>query len=66
MLNILFALFLFGMLITLCRRIFKRAFSEQQSITMQEIALLVALSIGCLAALHAGAAAVYRAQLLSF
>ncbi|MDY6029464.1 MAG: hypothetical protein SPI71_04300 [Acidaminococcaceae bacterium] len=64
--NILFALFLFGMLITLSIRIFRKALLEQQTISVQELALLVALSLGCLSALQAGVSAIYRTQLLFF
>lgn len=64
--NIFFALFLFGMLVTLCVRIFTRAIKFQQGIDSKEAALLVALSLGCLLALNAGASAVYHTQLISF
>lgn len=63
MFNLLFSLFLFGMLITLCSRAFTRAYRQQQPLTGKEAALLVALAIGCLAALTAGANAVYRVPL---
>ena len=63
MLNIFFSLFLFGMLVTLCVRIFTRAVKQQQAIDSREAARLVALSLGCLLALNAGASAVYHTQL---
>lgn len=66
MLNLLFALFLFGMLVVLCSRALSRALNNQQPLNSKELAMLVALSIGCMAALHAGVAAVYRTQLISF
>ena len=54
MLNIFFALFLFGMLVTLCIKVFTRAVKQQQPVNSKEAALLVALSLGCLLALNAG------------
>ena len=66
MLKILFALFLFGMLVTLCIRVFTRAVRQEQPVNSKEAALLVALSLGCLLALNAGASAVYHTQLISF
>ena len=44
MLNIFFSLFLFGMLITLCIRVFTKAVKLQQPVNSKEAALLVALS----------------------
>ena len=66
MLNIFFALFLFGMLVTLCIKVFNRAVKQQQPVNSKEAALLVALSLGCLLALTAGASAVYHTQLITF
>ena len=66
MLNIFFSLFLFGMLITLCIRVFTKAVKLQQPVNSKEAALLVALSLGCLLALNAGASAVYHTQLITF
>ena len=66
MLNIFFSLFLFGMLITLCIRVFTKAVKLQQPVNSKEAALMVALSLGCLLALNAGAIAVYHTQLISF
>lgn len=66
MLNILFALFLFGMLVSLCIKAFMRALNNQEPLNAKEAALLVALSIGCLVALSAGANAVYRTPLIFF
>lgn len=66
MYNLLFALFLFGMLISLCSKALTRALRQEVPLNGREAALMVALSIGCLAALQVGAAAVYRAPLLSF
>lgn len=63
MLNILFALFLFGMLLVLCGKAIHRASKQQQPLNSREAALLIALSLGCLIALSAGASAVYRTQL---
>lgn len=66
MLNLLFALFMFGMLIVLCGKAIMRALNQQQPLNSKEAALLIALSIGCLIALNAGASAVYRTQLIVF
>ena len=66
LLNIVFSLFLFGMLITLCIRVFTKAVKLQQPVNSKEAALMVALSLGCLLALNAGASAVYHTQLISF
>ena len=54
MLNILFAFFLFGMLCVLCGKGIYRVYKYQQAFTMKEYALLVALSIGTLAAIYMG------------
>lgn len=64
MLNILFALFMFGMLLVLCGKAINRMLHQQQPLNSKEAALLIALSLGCLIALNAGASAVYRTQLL--
>lgn len=64
MLNIIFSLFLFGMLLSLCIRAFIRVRNGEQPLNTNELALLVALSLGCLAALTAGVSAVYHTQLL--
>ncbi|MDY4920872.1 MAG: hypothetical protein SO119_07380 [Phascolarctobacterium sp.] len=66
MLNILFALFLFGMLVTLCAKAFMRAMKEEQPLNSKEAALLVALAVGSLIALSAGASSVYHVQLITF
>ncbi|WP_299449280.1 hypothetical protein [uncultured Phascolarctobacterium sp.] len=66
MLNILFALFLFGMLVVLCAKAFTRALRSEQPLNSKEAALLIALSIGCLAALNAGVNAVYHTQLIFY
>ncbi len=66
MLNIFFALFLFGMLVVLCSKILLRLINQQQPINSKEAALLIALSIGCLLALSAGSAAVYRMPLFFY
>ena len=54
MLNILFAFFLFGMLCVLCGKGIYRVYKYQQGFSPQEYALLVALSIGTLAAIYMG------------
>ena len=54
MLNILFAFFLFGMLCVLCGKVIYRVYKYQQGFSPQEYALLVALSIGTLAAIYMG------------
>ncbi len=66
MLNILFALFLFGMLIVLCVKAIARVVTNQQPLNVKECALLVALSVGCLIALATGAHSVYNVNLLAF
>ncbi len=66
MLNILFALFLFGMLIVLCVKGIARAIMQQQPLNPKECALLIALSVGCLIALATGAHSVYNVNLLAF
>lgn len=66
MLNLLFALFMFGMLIVLCVKAITRAIKQQQPLSSKEAALLIALSLGCMLALNAGASAVYRTQLIVF
>lgn len=60
MLNILFACFLFGMLIARCIRVFRRAAAEKAGMTVQELAFMIALAIGSLIALNAGSMAVYH------
>ena len=66
MYNLLFALFLFGMLITHSIRIFRRAVYEEIPGTPQEYALLFALAIGCMIALQMGARSVYGTNLIFF
>lgn len=66
MLNLLFSLFLFGMLIALCSKAIKRAINDQQPLNSKEASLLIALSLGCLIALNAGVSAVYRTQLVFY
>lgn len=63
MLNILFSLFLFGMLVTGSYKVYQKAVKEGQPITAQELALLVALCIGSLIALHRGAYTLYGVSL---
>ena len=63
MLNILFALFLFGMLVVLCIKAIMRAIKQQVPLNAKEAALMVALSLGCLVALSAGVSYVYHTQL---
>lgn len=66
MLNIFFALFLFGMLVVLCAKAIIRAINKQQPLNTKETALLIALSIGCLLALNAGVSAVFHTQLIFY
>lgn len=54
MLNILFAFFLFGMLCVLCAKGIYRVYKYHQGFTAKEYALLVALFIGVLVAIHMG------------
>lgn len=63
MLNIFFALFMFGMLVVLCAKAIFRALKQQKPLYTKEIALLVALAIGCLLALNAGVSSVFHTQL---
>lgn len=63
MLNILFSLFLFGMLVSASVRFFRKAVKEGQPVTAQELALLVALCLGSLIALHRGAYTLYGVSL---
>jgi len=64
MYNILFALFLFGMLISNSIRIFHRAVKEEIPATPQEYAMLLALAIGSMIALALGARTEYGVNLL--
>lgn len=64
MLNIFFALFLFGMLITNSVRIFRRAMNEDTPASPQEYALLFALAFGSMIALALGAKTAYGINLL--
>lgn len=66
MLNIFFALFLFGMLVVLCAKAIIRVLNKQQPLNTKEAALLIALSIGCLLALNAGVSSVFHTQLVFF
>ena len=66
MLNIFFALFLFGMLVVLCAKAIIRVLNKQQPLNTKEAALLIALSIGCLLALNAGVSSVFHTQLMFF
>lgn len=63
MLNIFFALFMFGMLVILCGKALFRALRHEKPLYPKEIALLVALAIGCLLALNAGVSSVFHTQL---
>lgn len=66
MLNIFFALFLFGMLVVLCAKALIRALNKKQPLHVKEAALLIALSIGCLLELNAGVSSVFHTQLVFF
>lgn len=52
MLNLFFALFLFGLLCALCFRGLYRAVKYRQSFTVNELALIIADFIGIIIALH--------------
>lgn len=52
MLNLFFALFLFGMLCFFCLRGLYRAVKYKQGFTVNEFALVIALFIGTLLALY--------------
>lgn len=54
MLNFFFALFLFGLLCFFCFRALYRVIRYRQGFTIQEFALVTALFIGTLLALHMG------------
>lgn len=64
MYNILFALFLFGMLISHSVRIFRRAVNEEIPATPQEYAFLFALALGSMIALALGAKTEYGVTLI--
>lgn len=54
MINILFAIFLFGVLCAICAKGIYRAIKYKQSLSSQEYALLTALAISIIIALYAG------------
>lgn len=54
MINILFAIFLFGLLCGICGKGIYRAIKYKQSLSSKEYALLAALIIGIMIALYAG------------
>lgn len=64
MLNIYFGIFMFGMILSLCYKAYTRIQAEEPPFTEQEFALLIALAIGVLMALEAGAQLVYRTSII--
>lgn len=54
MINILFAIFLFGVLCAICAKGIYRAIKYKQSLSNQDYALLTALVIGIMIALYTG------------
>lgn len=54
MINILFAIFLFGVLRAICAKGIYRAIKYKQSLSVKEYALLTALVIGIMIALYTG------------
>jgi hypothetical protein len=66
MLNILFGFFLFGILVVLSLRAFYRAFKNDESLSTNQAALLVALAIGTLMALSLGLLKEYNMQLITY
>lgn len=54
MINILFAIFLFGALFAICAKGIYRAIKYKQSLSVKEYALLTALVIGIMIALYTG------------
>lgn len=59
MFNLLFALFLFGMLLTHCAKLFFKLIDSDEDPSVQEWSLLFALALGSLIALHRGAFTAY-------
>ncbi len=58
MINILFAIFLFGVLCAICAKGIYRAIKYKQSLSSQEYALLTALAISIIIALYAGVSSI--------
>ena len=58
MINILFAIFLFGVLCAICAKGIYRAIKYKQSLSSQEYALLTALAISIIIALYAGGSSI--------
>ena len=54
MINILFAIFLFGVLCAICAKGIYRAIKYKQFLSVKEYALLTALVIGIMIALYTG------------
>ncbi len=54
MINILFAIFLFGVLCAICAKGIYRAIKYKHSLSVKEYALLTALVIGIMIALYTG------------
>ena len=54
MINILFAIFLFGVLCSICAKGIYRAIKYKQSLSVKEFALLTALVMGIMIALYTG------------
>ena len=54
MINILFAIFLFGVLCAICAKDIYRAIKYKHSLSVKEYALLTALVIGIMIALYTG------------
>lgn len=64
MLTIYFGIFMFGMILSLCYKAYTRIQSEEPPFSEQEFALLIALAIGVMMALEAGAQIVYRTSVI--
>lgn len=60
MINILFAIFLFGVLCAICAKGIYRAIKYKQSLSSQEYALLTALVIGIMITLYTGGSSIAK------
>lgn len=60
MINILFAIFLFGLLCALCAKAIYRAIKHQQPLCSKDYATLTALVIGIMIALYVGGSSIAK------
>lgn len=66
MINILFAIFLFGVLCAICAKGIYRAIKYKQSLSVKEYALLTALVIGIMIALYTGCGDIMNKKPIKF